>query len=65
MTTTKTEPERLLVSIKHAAELMDVSEWTVRRLVERGDLPSVQFGRRESIRIPYRAIERLAKGGGR
>lgn len=55
----------LLISIKHAAELMDVSEWSVRRLVDSGDLPSVQFSKRGLIRIPYRAIERLAKGGRR
>lgn len=55
------EPEQLLVSVAHAAKLMDMSEWTVRRLVNKGDLPSVQFMKKGAIRIPYKALQRFVR----
>lgn len=51
------ENEQLLVSIKRAAELCSVSYWTIWRMADTGDLPSVKIGR--SRRIPYKALQRL------
>jgi excisionase family DNA binding protein len=34
-----------LLSIPEAAEFLNISSWQVRRLVWRGDLPSVRIGR--------------------
>lgn len=47
-------PERLL-TIADAAELLAVCEFTVRRLIWRGDLPFVRVGR--SLRIRRTELE--------
>ena len=51
------QAEQLLVSIKRAAELCEVSYWTIWRMADAGELPSVKIGR--SRRIPYKALQRL------
>jgi excisionase family DNA binding protein len=48
---------RLTVSVTEAAELLGISRALAYELVARGELPSLQFGRR--LVVPWRAIERL------
>ena len=47
--------EPLLITIDNAADILAVSSRTVRRMLERGELPSVRIGR--SIRIPYESLK--------
>jgi len=43
-------PEQLLLTIAQAADLLAVCEFTVRRLIWRGDLRSVRIGRALRVR---------------
>lgn len=58
------KPRREAVSVKRAAELLDVSEKTVRRLIDRyeagesGGLEAVRIGKK-LLRIPLDAIRQL------
>ena len=47
----------LLLTIVRSAEVLDVSESTVHRMVKRGQLPTVRVGR--SVRIPRHAVLEL------
>lgn len=42
------EPSDRLLSIKEVADLCGVSWWTVRRLINRGDLPLINIGTDDS-----------------
>ena len=42
---------RLAVTFQEAAELVSVSEKTIRRLVDQGDLPVVKIGRAKRIAV--------------
>lgn len=54
----ETKPEAL--TIKQVAQMLQVSEGTVRNLIASGRLRSVQLGGPgSSIRIPRREVERL------
>ncbi len=48
---------RLTLSVTEAAEVLGISRALAYELVARGELPSLQFGRR--LVVPLRAIERL------
>jgi excisionase family DNA binding protein len=48
---------RLTLSVTEAAEVLGISRALAYELVARGELPSLQFGRR--LVVPWRAIERL------
>ena len=48
------DDDTLLLSIGKVAQQLDVSERTVSRLIQRGDLPSVNIGR--SVRIEIQAL---------
>ncbi len=48
---------RLTLSVTESAELLGISRALAYELVARGELPSLQFGRRRVV--PWRAIERL------
>lgn len=50
-------PWRLSVTIKHAAELTDVSPDTIRRRIADGTLPAVKVAGR--VLITYAALERM------
>ncbi|WP_211717897.1 helix-turn-helix domain-containing protein [Nocardiopsis sp. MG754419] len=53
-----TPPERLLVSIRNAAHILDVSERSVYDLCYAGELVSVKVGpKRWSRRITYASLE--------
>jgi len=50
--------QRSLLTVAETAELMQVSEKTVRRLIARGELPAVQLGGPGSaIRVPRDELE--------
>jgi excisionase family DNA binding protein len=49
---------RLFTTVSVVAELMDLDERSVRRGIERGDLPGIRVG--SAIRIPVAALFRLA-----
>lgn len=53
--------DRIAVSVRRAAELLDVSADTVTRLVKDGHLPRVPHV--SIIRIPVAAIEAFAMAG--
>ena len=48
----------LVVSLKRAAQVLDVSEDTVERLVERGDLRRVQLSARR-VGITWHSLQKL------
>ena len=56
-------PDPLLWSLEEAARQLSVSGRTVRRLVERGDLPYIKIGR--SLRIRSTDVRAGGIGGGR
>lgn len=43
------------ISISEAAERLDLSERTIRRMIHHGDLPARRIGKR-TVRIPAEAI---------
>lgn len=51
----------LLVDYDEAAELLDVSRNTVRRLVSTGKIKPVKFGR-HAVRLRLADVERIADG---
>ncbi|MGD1096440.1 MAG: helix-turn-helix domain-containing protein [Bryobacteraceae bacterium] len=53
--------DRLLVRVKTAAEVLDVSRSQIYNLVNDGTLRAVRVGK--SIRIPADALREMAKGG--
>jgi excisionase family DNA binding protein len=50
------------VTVKQAAQMTGLSERTIRRLIDRGELPCVRVGGR-SIRIRVEDIRRLLDAG--
>lgn len=52
--------ESKFMRVQAVADLLDVSEWTVRRMCEAGTLAYVQPGR--AIRITRASVEALIKG---
>jgi excisionase family DNA binding protein len=50
--------DRLLHTVPHAAELLDIGVSTVWKLIAEGKLPTVRIGR--SRRIPHEALVRLS-----
>lgn len=42
---------RLVLSVPEAAETLGVSRWTVYRLIEKGQIPSVRLGRRVGVPV--------------
>lgn len=50
-----TEVERLTLSVEEAAVLLGISRALAYNLVRRGELPSLQLGRR--VVVPRRALE--------
>ena len=60
---TPTEPtDRRLLSIRQAADALNVSRTTIWRLLRDGQLPTVEL-RRGSRRIPSQAVTEFAKRG--
>jgi len=59
----KQPEDRVLLRVKAAAEKLDISISQSYNLINRGELESVRVGR--AIRIPARAIDKIANGGGR
>jgi excisionase family DNA binding protein len=56
------DPEAGMVDIERAAELLGVSEWTVRRMVRDGRLPAYQYGRGGAIRISVSELHAAMAG---
>jgi excisionase family DNA binding protein len=56
------KPERLLHTVNHAAELLDIGVSTVWKLLKEGRLQSVRVGR--SRRIPHASLVKLAETPG-
>ncbi len=48
--------ERLLLTLPEAAKALSVATRTVRRLIERGELPKVKVAR--CVRVPAEAVQR-------
>jgi excisionase family DNA binding protein len=59
MTTTKPPSEGRFLTVSEAAARLQVSAKTIRRLIERGDLPALRIGR--LVRIPEESFERFLK----
>ncbi|MCI0440067.1 MAG: helix-turn-helix domain-containing protein [Chloroflexi bacterium] len=51
--------ERLLFTLPEAARALSVATRTLRRLIERGELPAVRIGR--SVRVPVAAVCELVE----
>lgn len=54
--------DKKVVSIKEAAEILDVSIDTIRRSIKSGSLKAFQLNKRGAYRIPIEEIERFMKG---
>jgi excisionase family DNA binding protein len=54
-----------LLRATEAAQLLGCSVWTIRRLVDSGELRLVRFGAKGWRRIPREDVERLISGGTR
>jgi excisionase family DNA binding protein len=52
-----------VVSIKEAAEILDISLDTVRRAIKAGSLKAFQLNKMGNWKIPIEEIERFMKGG--
>jgi excisionase family DNA binding protein len=52
------KPDRLLHTVPHAAQLLDIGVSTVWKLIAEGKLPTVRIGR--SRRIPHEALVKLS-----
>ncbi len=53
-----TDDKRLAVTVSQAARMLGLSRSAAYRAVQRGELPTIRFGRRR-ILVPVRALERL------
>ena len=52
-----------VVSIKEAAEILDVSVDTVRRCIKAGSIKAFQLNKMGNWKIPIEEIERFMRGG--
>ena len=50
-----------LLTIDQTAELLQMSPFTIRRMVSRGELPAVRVGGPRSIRIKSSNVQRLLR----
>ena len=50
-----------LVSINEAAEVLAVNHMTVRRMIQRGELPAYRIGKSRAIRIKSSDIEKMLR----
>jgi excisionase family DNA binding protein len=48
--------EKLAYTVSETAQVLGISEWSVRRAIANGQLPSVRFGHR--VVVPRYALER-------
>lgn len=39
------------MTVYEVAEVLEVSDWTIRRMVERGELPAVKIGKKPLVKI--------------
>jgi excisionase family DNA binding protein len=60
LTAPKPAPDRVLYSIKHAAEQLDCGVSTIWSWIAAGKIRTVKLGR--SRRIPHEELERIAGG---
>lgn len=51
----------LVYSVPQAAEVLGVSDWLVRRMIARGELPSARLGFKRVV-VPHRALEEYLNG---
>ena len=58
----RNDPAPVALTIPEAARRLAVSETTIRRLLERGELVRVPIGR--SVRVLARSVDELAERGG-
>lgn len=49
--------KRRAYSPKEVAEVLGLSEWTVRNLINKGEIPAIKFGR--NWRVPINALDEL------
>jgi excisionase family DNA binding protein len=47
----QTDIESALIGINHLAERLELSRRTIQRILAKGDLPSLQIGRRRLVRL--------------
>ena len=52
---------RSLVSINEAADTLAVNHMTVRRMIQRGELPAYRIGKSRAIRIKSSDIEKMLR----
>lgn len=50
-----------LVSINEAADTLAVNHMTVRRMIQRGELPAYRIGKSRAIRIKSSDIEKMLR----
>lgn len=45
------------MTVYDAAEALEVSDWTIRRMIDRGELPAKKIGKKPLIKIERREFE--------
>jgi excisionase family DNA binding protein len=55
--------EKKVLSLKEAAEMLDVSVDTIRRAIKSGNLKAFQINKAGNWKIPIEEIERFMRGG--
>ncbi len=50
------------MTVYEVADVLEVSDWTVRRMVERGELPAVKIGKKPLIKIDRERFARWLEG---
>lgn len=56
------KPERLTYTAQEVADLIGVESKTIRRAMERGEIPCITIGRLK--RVPKKALHRMLDAGG-
>jgi excisionase family DNA binding protein len=55
---------RHLLHVKEAADELDVSPWTIRRAIKKGELPAVRIGERGNYRIRSADLDEFLRVAG-
>lgn len=52
------EQQSRWMTVYEVAEALEVSDWTVRRMIDRGDLPAVKIGKKPLVKVDREEFKR-------
>ena len=53
----ETKPRSRWMTVYEVANVLEVSDWTVRRMVDRGELPAKKIGKKPLVKIDREKFE--------